>query len=184
MFLAIQPTLNPLHNTTLNPCTLFAPRLSLLPAPDTPRIQIRLAHRFAVGEDPKLSLPATVDLSQLVQPPYTLVAAQELSLTGGASLSSRTQKMSWKTATIAATTAAAVGRIEKDALNTEGVFSGVSSDIGNVFGLEVGGRSSVEGRGEGDTDVGGEGGRETEDWRTTVIGPMEIKTFRLQLVCA
>ncbi|CAM9199192.1 unnamed protein product [Ectocarpus sp. 8 AP-2014] len=59
---------------------------------------VRLAHRYAKGEDAVLSLPASVDLSRLVLG-HTLVQATEIALTGGSALSSRTQRLKWTSTT-------------------------------------------------------------------------------------
>ncbi|CAN0550816.1 unnamed protein product, partial [Ectocarpus sp. 12 AP-2014] len=59
---------------------------------------VRLAHRYAKGEDAVLSLPASVDLSRLVLG-HTLVRATEIALTGGGALSSRTQRLKWTSTT-------------------------------------------------------------------------------------
>eukprot|EP00903_Cladosiphon_okamuranus_P006567 g6415.t1 len=110
---------------------------------------VRLAHRYAKGEDELLSQPATVDLSQLIVG-YTLRDAEEVALTGGASRAARGQRLKW-TATPTDTPPAA------DAEDDDGV-----DDRGS----------------EGELPP--EDGDGHKDWNVT-LGPMEIKTYRLEL---
>lgn len=111
--------------------------------------QVRLAHRYAKGEDELLSLPATVDLSQIVVG-YSLTDAEEIALTGGGSLAARTQRLQW------ATTPADAPAV-KDAQDNGGVGDGGS---------------------EGELPPAD--GDDDDDW-TVTLGPMEIKTYRLEL---
>lgn len=69
--------------------------MTLQPRPDG--VVLRLAHRFAVGEDPKLSQPATVSLATLFSG-LTVANVTELSLTANQPLSN-VHRMTWKTKT-------------------------------------------------------------------------------------
>lgn len=155
---------------------------TVISPPPTP-IQIRLAHRYAKGEDPDLSLPATVDLSQLVLE-HTLVSAEEISLTGGSSLAARTQKLKW-TATATATAATATANYRTTAtpttpLGPRGLLNPRAKISVSAGGLtSVGQAFRVQGEDDVGTSRGLEGG--SLPWAVS-IEPMEIRTFRLELV--
>ncbi|CAN0331412.1 unnamed protein product [Ectocarpus fasciculatus] len=113
---------------------------------------VRLAHRFAKGEDAVHSLPSLVDLSRLVLG-YNLVEATEIALTGGGALSSRAQRLKWTSTT--ATTAGGEG---EESVSAEEGGSDEPSHVDGLLGV--------------DRDL---------KW-TITLGPMEIKTYRLSLV--
>ncbi|CAN0244179.1 unnamed protein product, partial [Hapterophycus canaliculatus] len=103
---------------------------------------VRLAHRYAKDEDPVLSLPAVVDLSQLVQG-HSLLGAQEIALTGGGTVAARTQRLKWRTA-------------------------GTSDELGADANPKSFASSG--------------GGHDGDELSRVTLRPMEIKTFRLELI--
>lgn len=108
-----------------------------------------------------LSLPADVDLSQLVLG-HSLTEAEEIALAGGGSYAARAQRLKWTTAAAdtatgsTGSTAAAVAAVDCD------------GDVND------GGEKAFAPPASNDDDDDG------NKW-TITLGPMEIKTYRLQL---
>lgn len=147
-----------------------------------------------MGEDPILSLPATIQLSNLV-PAFALLSMEELSLTGGAAVAARAQTLKWST-----TRDEEKGRASNWSTGTTDgrqSDSDVSRDVdsrdphngrGMLHSGGAGDASGVRLRGDVSADVevyprpwlaeGEESG--SMDSVEFVIGPMEIKTFRLK----
>lgn len=157
------------------------------------RLQVRFAHRFALGEDPILSKPAAVDLSSFIRG-HSLLSVEEIALTGGASLANRSQQLNWSTAEHEGR-----GRREEQRLGEN------AGDSENLARKEEGMLQSkileaaffVAEEGDFEEDGGGlrpefhVASRSGEVRRAkvhrssrveVVIGPMEIKTFRLEYV--
>lgn len=100
-----------------------------------------------------MSQPATVDLSRIFVG-YSLRDAEELALAGGGSLAGRAQRLRWTAAPGDTPPAAAA----------EENNSGVDDD---------------DGGGESEEKFSSASG-DDDDWKVT-LGPMEIKTYRLEL---
>lgn len=121
-----------------------------------------------------LSLPAVVDLSQLVLG-HSLVGVQEIALTGGGPVATRTQRLKWTTREDApedvhgdADAGSASPPAAVDPIVDSGFASAGARDDGEDAFFSV---PSVDG-GDGDG----------LDTNVVTLRPMEIKTFRLQLV--
>lgn len=124
-----------------------------------------MAHRFAVGEDPQLSQPATIDLSKLIRG-HSLVSAKEIALTGGASLGARVQSLKWDTTT-------ADQKLNKTTIEGKKLKFAQQQQQ-----QERGQEKLARVNDRGTRDNAGQSQGEESTWLTT-IGPMEIKTYRL-----
>lgn len=146
--------------------------------------QVRLAHRFAADEDPALSQPATVDLSNLVRG-FTLVHAEEIALTGGVPLSCRKQRLKWKTSDVEVEAQVPFGAGEPAAVGQErGRSLGARSGSDAISGISMQEHRSGEEKASRDGDSAGnqgEGAGPRLRWPTT-LNAMDIKTFRLELI--
>ena len=111
-----------------------------------------------------MSQPATVLLSQIIRG-HSLVHAEEIALTGGVPLAARSQRLQWTTTDATntdITTSRPRGRVTWDAyeiadapaVSDEEAASGLKSKEATI-------------------------GQESLYWQVT-IGPMEVRTFRLQ----
>lgn len=139
-----------------------------------------------------MSLPAEVDLSRLVRG-HSLVSAREVALTGGAALVARTQKLDW-VASGDGDGDGGASAIKPEGLLSVGqepflrnaeeadVWEGVGEEKAEAFASSSTAEGAADGSGGwggGNGGGGGGGGETSDEWRVT-IGPMEIRTYRLE----
>ncbi|EWM26511.1 lysosomal alpha, partial [Nannochloropsis gaditana] len=127
-----------------------------------PRFLLRLAHQFAVDEDPEeLSQPVTVDLASLF-PRYALLSSTELTLSAGQP-KSELQRLSWKT-TEGAFMGGREGGHGGGQVVTLGPMEIRTFEV--VLGMKVEGKKEVGGQGGGEGRKEGGRGR----WRAGPAG--------------
>lgn len=118
-----------------------------------------------------------MDLSQLVIG-HSLVRAQEIALTGGGSIASRTQRLKWTTAEAYEDVGADDADDAVPATPSGYVDSVVGSGFASAGARRDGGEDSIS---SASYPVGGRHGGEQG---RVILRPMEIKTYRLELVPA